>query len=51
MCVSVELQDWVIFSPSAMMQEITPFVSLMKQVGSQQGFNIPQPHLYAIGHF
>jgi hypothetical protein len=43
MCVSVELQDWVVFTPSAMMQEITPFVNMMKQVGAQQGFNIPQP--------
>ncbi len=47
MCVSVELQDWVVFTPAAMQQEITPFVTMMKQVGAQQGFNIPHPHLYA----
>jgi len=45
MCVSVELQDWVVFTPAAMQQEITPFVTMMKQVGAQQGFNIPHPHL------
>ena len=31
-----------------MTQEITPFVTMMKQVGAQQGFNIPQPTMYDI---
>lgn len=43
MCVSVELHDWIVFTPTAMAQEIKQFVSTMQQVGASQGFNIPEP--------
>lgn len=43
MCISVELQDWVVFTPNNMAQEIRPFIQQIRQVGSTQNFHIPEP--------
>lgn len=45
MCVTAELTDWVLFTPSSMVQEIRPFVQQMKQVGAQQNFHMNEPNL------
>jgi hypothetical protein len=44
MCVSVELRDWALFTPSGMFaQEVKPFIEMVQNVGRAQGFDIPVP--------
>lgn len=43
MCVSVELREWVLFTPAMMSQEVRPFVEMIQNVGRAQGFDIPNP--------
>ncbi|XP_046643892.1 piwi-like protein Siwi [Daphnia pulicaria] len=43
MCVTVELRDWALFTPSSMTQEVKPFIQMVQNVGRGQGFDIPDP--------
>lgn len=43
MCVTVELCDWVLITPSSMTQDVRPFIEMVQNVGRAQGFNIPEP--------
>ena len=45
MCVTVEFNNWIVFTPSNMYGEINPFLSQIKQVASQQNFNVPMPNM------
>lgn len=43
MCVSVELRDWILFTPAQMSHEVRPFVEMIQNVGRSQGFDVPDP--------
>ncbi len=43
MCITVELRDWALFTPSSMTQEVRPFIQMVQNVGRGQGFDIPDP--------
>ncbi|EFX88764.1 Piwi/Aubergine-like protein [Daphnia pulex] len=43
MCITVELRDWALFTPSSMTQEVKPFIQMVQNVGRGQGFDIPDP--------
>ncbi|XP_057371400.1 piwi-like protein Siwi [Daphnia carinata] len=45
MCVSVELRDWILFTPALMSHEVQPFVELIQNVGRKQGFDVPDPRV------
>ena len=45
MCVTPQITNWIVFTPSSLAEETKHFLKLIKQVVNQHNFNLSQPKM------